>query len=222
LSQLAALAIAGLVLLNASAWLLPIVSEYELVGDTTSELVLGRLGFVQSAAFLLAGLGILGLAYAITTLTTRSWRSRSGALLIALYGAGAIIVAIFPTERVDRAADVWSQGLAGTVHIVAALISFVCGIAGMYLLTWAFMGEARWRSRTPWWMMLFPSAALALLFIQSEGPRVGLNQRLLVAVISTWLILVAVHIRAIAASGASVPVSHPRSATPASSAPPHW
>jgi hypothetical protein len=82
---------------------------------------------------------------------------------------------------------------------VVALISFLCVVAGMFLLTWNFFREARWRSITPWWMMLFPSAALALLFVQSEGPRMGLNQRLLVGVVSTWLILVAFSVRTIAA-----------------------
>jgi hypothetical protein len=206
-SQLAGLAIVGLMLLNASAWLLPLVSEYSVIGDNVSELVLGRFGFVQTAAFLVAGIGILGLALAIGALTQGSWRARLGTLLVAIYGVGAILVAIFPTERVDTAADVWSQGPAGTIHVVAALISFICMIAGMFLLTWAFMGEARWRSRTPWWMMLFPSAALALLFIQAEGPRVGLNQRLLVGVISAWLILTAFRVRSIIGSGEAEPSS---------------
>jgi hypothetical protein len=56
LSQLAALAIVGQVLLLVSAWLLPLVSEFSLIGDHISELVLGRYGFVQTAAFLIAGL----------------------------------------------------------------------------------------------------------------------------------------------------------------------
>jgi hypothetical protein len=95
LSLLAGLAIVGLVLLNASAWLLPLVSEFSMIGDTMSELVLGRFGFVQTAAFLLSGIGTLGLAFAIYALTQRSWRSRIGSLLIAVYGAGAILVAFF-------------------------------------------------------------------------------------------------------------------------------
>jgi hypothetical protein len=200
LTWLAGLAIVGLVFLNASAWLLPIWSEFGAIGDTMSELALGRFGFVQTTAFLVAGIGILGLAFAIYQLTQDSWRSRIGSFLIALYGAGAIIAAIFPTDRIDSASEVWSQSTTGTIHIVVALISFLCVIPGMYLLTWHFFGEARWRRITSWWMMLFPSATLALLFIQSEGPRVGLNQRLFVAVVSAWLILVALKVRSIAGS----------------------
>jgi hypothetical protein len=200
LSQLAALAIVGQVLLFASAWLLPLISEYSLIGDNISELVLGRFGFVQTAAFVIAGIGTLGLAFAIRRLTQGSWGSLVGSLLIAIYGAGAILVAIFPTDRVDSPADVWSQSTTGTIHIIVALFSFVCAIAGMFILTHGtFRRAARWRSVSRW-LVLFPSGALALLFAQSEGPWVGLMQRLLVGVISAWLILVAFRVRSLAAS----------------------
>jgi hypothetical protein len=202
LALLAALAIVGQVALNASAWLLPAVSEYRLIGDNMSELVLGRYGAVQTAAFLIAGAGTLGLAVAIRALTAGSWGSGIGSLLIAVYGAGAILVAIFPTDRVDRPADVWSQSTTGTIHLVVAIASFLCAIVGMFVLTRTFMTAARWRSLTPW-LMLFPAGALALFFVQSEGSLVGLLQRLLVLVISAWLIVVAFRVRSIAASGAS-------------------
>lgn len=194
------LAVVGVVFLNASAWLLPIVSEYSVIGDNISELVLGRLGFVQTAAFLVSGIGTLGLAFAIWKLTQGTWGARIGSLLIAIYGAGAIVAAIFPTDQIDNASDVWSQSTAGTIHIVAALISFLCVTAGMFILLRTFLLDARWRPHTHWWLGLFPSAALALLFIQTEGPRVGLNQRLLVGVASVWLILAAFHVREIIGS----------------------
>jgi hypothetical protein len=189
------LAVAGLVILLASAWLLPFVSEYDLIGDNISELVLGRFGFIQTAAFVLGGIGILALAYVIWALTERAWRSVVGSLLIAVYGVGAIVVAIFPTEQVDSASEVWSQGPVGIIHVIAAALSFFCVIVAMFLLTWEFLREVRWRPYIGWWMMLFPSAALPLFFAQGEGPRVGLMQRALVTVISAWLILVAVKAR---------------------------
>lgn len=196
LSLFALLAITGLAILLATAWLLPFVSQYSLIGDNISELALGRYGFVLTVAFVIAGLGILGLAYAIRTLTLGSWGSFIGSLLIAIYGAGAILSAVFPTDPIDSPADVWSLSTTGTIHIVVALVSFLSAIAGMFILTRTFMTAARWRSLTPW-LMLFPAGALALFFVQSEGPLVGLLQRLLVTVISAWLIVVAFRARAI-------------------------
>jgi hypothetical protein len=47
LPQFAIFAVVGQLILLASAWLLPAVSEYHLVGDNISELVIGQYGFVR-------------------------------------------------------------------------------------------------------------------------------------------------------------------------------
>jgi hypothetical protein len=195
LSLLATLAIVGQLALAASALLLPIWSEYGLIGDNISELALGRFGYLQTAAFLAVGLGTLGLAYLIRRLTAASRGSLIGSVLIAVYGAGAIGSAVFPTDRIDSPADLSSLSATGAIHIGIALASFVCAIAGMFVLTRTFARDDRWRS-FPRWALGFPAAALVLLFLQAEGPLVGLMQRLLIAMFSTWLILVALHVHA--------------------------
>jgi hypothetical protein len=119
-----------------------------------------------------------------------------GSLLVGVYGLGAIVVAIFPTDRVDDPSDLASLSPVGMVHTGAALVSFVCMIVGMFVLTRTFRLEPRWRLSS-WWMVLFPGAALSLLVVQSEGPWVGIMQRLLVGAIAAWIIVVAVRIRAI-------------------------
>lgn len=200
LSWLAVLAMVGQIILLASAWLLPFVSEYRLVGDNISEMVLGRYGFVQTAAFGIAGLGTLGLAYAIRRLTVGAWGSITGSLLVAVYGLGAILVAVFPTDRIDSPADVWTQSTTGMIHVVVAALSFLCMIVGMFVLARTFAQTARWRSLLPW-IVLFPAGALALFIVQGEGPLVGILQRAMVTVISGWIILAAWRVRAIAVSG---------------------
>ena len=65
LSQLALFALLGQLVLLASVWFLPLVSEHGLIADNISELVLGRWGFIQTLAFVLSGLGVIGLSYAI-------------------------------------------------------------------------------------------------------------------------------------------------------------
>ena len=197
LSQLALFALLGQVVLLASVWFLPLVSEHGLIGDNISELVLGRWGFIQTLAFVLSGLGVIGLSYAIRRQTAERKGSFVGSLLIAVYGAGALVAAIFPTDRIDSPTDVWSQSTTGWIHSLTALVSYLCAIVGMFILTWTFARDARWRSLVVW-SSLFAGAALALLFVQSEGPWVGLMQRLLVSAISVWLILVALRVRSIA------------------------
>jgi magnesium-transporting ATPase (P-type) len=96
LPAIASAAIAGQVMLLASALLLPIVSEYDLVSDNISELVLGRLGSIQTIAFLIAGLTTLGLAFAIRELTRGIWGSVVGPALISFV---AMIVGMFILYR---------------------------------------------------------------------------------------------------------------------------
>lgn len=211
---LAAAAIGGQALLLATAWLLPVWSQFSLVGDNISELVLGRYGYVQTAAFLVAGLGTVGLAYAIRASTTGSWGSVVGSLLIAGYGAGAILSAVFPTDRIAEPADVWPQSTTGTVHLAVSLVAFPCMIVGMFVLTRTFLADARWRFSArssvrsfARWSVFLPAGALALAIVQGEGPLVGLLQRLFVSVIATWLVLVALCVRTLAAP---VPAEAPR------------
>jgi hypothetical protein len=203
LSQLAVLAIVSQILLLASAWLLPIASEYRLIGDNISELVLGRYGFVQTIAFLIAGIGTLGLAFAIRKLTTNTRGSFIGSLLIGIYGAGAILEAIFPTDRIDNPADVLSLSATGMLHVTVALASFLCIIVGMFSLAWTFSRQARWRSLLPMAAIL-PGAALALLIVSGESPWVGIMQRLFITTIAAWLILAALKVRSITAVAAKI------------------
>lgn len=200
LFQLALLAIVGQVILLASAWLLPLVSEYTIVGDNISELVLGQYGFVQTFAFLISGVGIIGLAYAIRRLTVGAWGPLTGALLIGVYGVGALLVALFPTDRIDTSADLLTQSTTGMIHSLVALVSFVCVVAGMVVLAWTFSRAAHWRAITPWAALLATGSVSLLLgqIVTPSSPWVGLLQRMLVTLIAGWVILVAFRVRALA------------------------
>jgi Protein of unknown function (DUF998) len=210
LPQLAVLAVVGQLVLLASAWLLPAISEYHLVGDNISELAIGQYGFVQTLAFVTSGLGVLALAYGIHRLTAGIRGSLLGSVFIGIYGVGALVVAIFPTDRIDSKADVWTQSTTGWIHSITAFVAYLSVITGMLVLTWTFARDMRWRSLVVG-SALLAGAALALLFVQSEGPWVGLMQRLMITAISGWLILVALRVRSIAAAPDIVPSESVRS-----------
>ena len=204
LTRLAIFAILGQVVLLASAWILPLASEYRLVSDNISELALGRYGLVLTLALGISGLGVIGLSYAIRQLTAGTRGSLVGSLLIGIYGLGGLIVAIFPTDRIDSKADVLSQSTTGWIHSLTSLVSYLCVIVGMFVLTWTFAHQARWRSLVVW-SSLIAGAELALLFVQAEGPWVGLMQRALITAVSGWLVLVALRVRTIASARETVP-----------------
>ena len=138
LSRLAILAVLGQVVLLASAWILPLASEYRLVSDNISELALGRYGLLLILALAISGLGVVGLSYAIHRLTAGTRGSFVGSLLIGIYGLGGLVVAIFPTDRIDSRTDVLSQSTTGWIHSLTSLVSYLCVIVGMFILTWTF------------------------------------------------------------------------------------
>jgi hypothetical protein len=198
LTLLALFAIVCKICLLASAWLLPFVSEYSVIGDNISELVLGRFGVIQTVAFVLSGVGTLALAWAIYQLTRGLWGSSVGNILIGLYGISALFAAIFPTDRIDSPADIANLSTTGLIHSGAAFVGFICVIIGMFVLTRTFM-QAGWRTFARW-VVLLPASALALLFVQGEGPLVGILQRALVTTTSLWLLAVALKVRAVVAA----------------------
>lgn len=210
LPQFAIFAVVGQLILLASAWLLPAVSEYHLVGDNISELAIGQYGFVQTLAFVISGLGVLALAYGIHRVTAGIRGSLLGSVFIGIYGVGALVVAIFPSDRIDSKADVWTQSTTGWIHSITAFVAYLSVITGMLVLTWTFARDMHWRSLVVG-SALLAGAALALLFVQSEGPWVGLMQRLMITAISGWLILVALRVRSVAAASQIVPSESVRS-----------
>lgn len=100
-------------------------------------------------------------------------------------------------DRINAPGDVWASSPTGLIHIGIALVSFPYMIVGMYVLFRTFMLAPGWRPLVPW-IVLFPASALPLFLGQSEGPWVGLLQRLLVLSISAWTIVVALRARGIA------------------------
>jgi hypothetical protein len=93
----------------------------------------------------ISGLGVIGLSYAIHQLTAGTRGSFVGSLLIGVYGLGGLVVAVFPTDRIDSRTDVMSQSTTGWIHSLTSLVSYLCVIVGMFILTWTFAHQARWR-----------------------------------------------------------------------------
>jgi len=197
LDFLAKTALAGAACFVASVLLLPLISEYTLAGDYISELAIGRFGFVQTIAFLALGVGSLALAAGIRRATRGSWGSLVGSVLFGLFGVGVLVDALFPIDL----GGMQPQTVVGTVHILAALVAFVCAVLGMFVLTRTFKRDARWAS---YWRssLVLALVALAAFFLPSEGEWAGIFQRIFVGVIIAWMVLAAGGLRSIA-GGAS-------------------
>jgi hypothetical membrane protein len=203
LGLLAAGAIVGLAFFAATALLLPLISEYSLTADYISELVIGRYGYLQTAAFFAAGLGTLALAVGVREATNGSWGTRLGSALVGLYGVGLILAGILPTDEIDPAGRVVSPTSVGTMHMVVSALAFVFVIAGMFVLSRTFKRDARWQALWPWSLVLALATLIGVIVAApSEGAWVGLIQRTYIGTIIMWQVLVAFWLRSIA-KGAS-------------------
>ena len=186
-------ALGGAACFVASVLLLPILSEYTLAGDYISELAIGRFGFVQTLAFLALGIGSLALAAGIRGATRGSWGSLVGTVLFGLFGVGVLVDAFFPIDR----GGMQPETVVGTIHILAALVAFVCAILGMFVLKRTFKRDARWGS---YWRLSLSLAVAALVafFLPSEGAWTGVFQRIFVGIIIAWMVLAALRLRSLA------------------------
>lgn len=198
LGLLAAVAIVGLAFFAATALLLPLISEYSLTADYISELVIGRYGYLQTAAFFAAGLGTLALAVGVREATNGSWGTRLGSALVGLYGVGLILAGILPTDEIGLAGRVVSPTSVGTMHSVVSALAFVFVIAGMFVLSRTFKRDARWQAVWPWSLVLALATLIGVIVAApSEGPLVGLIQRTYIGTIIIWQVLVAFWLRSI-------------------------
>ena len=199
LELIAALSIVGLAFFVATAWLLPLFSEYSLAADYISELAIGRYGYVQTVAFFAAGVGSLTLAVGVREATNSSWGSRLGSVLVGLYGIDAILAGIFPTDEIDPTRRVGSPTSAGAIHIMASTSAFVFGIAGMFVLSRTFKRDARWQAFWPLSLVLAFAALIGFIVaVPSERPWVRLTHRIFIGTIILWQVLVAFRLRSIA------------------------
>jgi DNA-binding MarR family transcriptional regulator len=131
-----------------ATWIALTEPGQDLVGEVMRyrRKVIGRYGLVLTLALGISGLGVIGLSHAIRQLTAGCRGSFVGSLLIGVYGLGGLVVAIFPTDRIDSRTDVVSQSTTGWIHSLTSLVSYLCVIVGMFILTWTFAHQERWQS----------------------------------------------------------------------------
>jgi hypothetical protein len=199
---LVALGAAGPVLFLAVAALLGLIdTRYDAASQPMSELVLGPLGWAQTASFYATGLSFmafaLGFALAFRRLLPRRSRAARALIglagvLIAVSGAGLIMSGVFPTDPSGG-----PQTEAGALHDLAFLVVLLP-------LILAYPAAALAMRKVPGWGRyalatgLMPVAVFGLTFVfvafaGDPGDPLyavgGLVQRALLAVAFGWITL---------------------------------
>ncbi len=192
------LVVLGVVLyavLDVVAQLLP--PHYSPISQAESDLAVGPYGFVMTINFVNRGLlSLLFLAALARTVRSSGGRwteLRGGAVLVGIWGFGALLLAAFPTD-VPATPVSWH----GAIHLVVALIAFLAGAFGIFLLAVRFdRVPALARTRA----FALPLAALSILLCLIDlglpfvaphlsGRIGGLTERLFLGSVLLWILLV--------------------------------
>jgi len=192
-ATLALLTIVGLVLyviLDVIAQLLP--PHYNAISQAESDLAVGPYGFVMTINFVLRGLLSLALVWALSRAASKSGLSRTGLVLLAIWGIGALVLALFPTDLAGA-----KPTLHGVIHLFVALLAFICGAIGELLLALRFAKAEPWRSlRAPALVIAILAIILFVILLMSAFPHAyGLVERIFIGLVLLWMLVVALRMR---------------------------
>ena len=187
------------VVLDVIAQLLP--PHYSPISQAESDLAVGPYGYVMTVNFV--NRGILSLVFLYGLLRIRgaergSWAdSRAGFALLGIWGVGALLLAAFPTD-VPSTPVSWH----GAIHLVVAVLAFIGGGAGAYVVSTHFKESDTLREAASF---AIPLGGIALLLLAVEllagfiVPRLaadvgGLTERLFLGSVLLWMFLVSVYL----------------------------
>jgi hypothetical protein len=178
------------VLLDAVAQILP--PHYSPIRQPESDLAVGPYGYIMAINFVNRGILSLCFIVAIYLSLPVSVRShfRAGLVLLALWGVGAIILSIFPTDLAGA-----RPTMHGEIHLIAAFVAFICGAFGTLFLSLGLqragsLGSLR-RFALP---LLLVSVVLCFVtFAGLNSPIGGLLERLFLGSVLLWILVVSLY-----------------------------
>lgn len=145
------------VLLDVIAQILP--PHYNPVSQAESDLAVGSFGFIMTINFLNRGfyslLFIFAFLQTLDVIGVARSKYRSGTYLLGIWGVGALLLAIFPTD-VPATPVSWH----GAIHLVVAVVAFLAGAFGTFVIS-RNLGHSRQLNRLG--RISLPISALTLI-----------------------------------------------------------
>jgi hypothetical membrane protein len=189
---LAVVGIALYAVLDIIAQLLP--PHYNPISQAESDLAVGPYGYVMTVNFVIRGLLTFAFLVGLVGATRLRKYARVGIALLAVWGAGAFILAAFP-------ADVGTVvTVHGTIHNLTALVAFTGGAFGTLALSLHFRSEERLR-RLDLGARIIAALAVVMyfataaeLFLRRLSHTFGLVERLFIGLVLLWMLVVAIQL----------------------------
>jgi hypothetical membrane protein len=201
----ALLTIAGIILyviIDVIAQLLP--PHYSVIRQPESDLAVGSYGWLMTINFLIRGLLSFALIAGLAKGTTAAARSRAGLILLGIWAAGALLLALFPTDLAGERVT-----LHGAIHLLVAVIAFLCAAVGEIIISRRFAADAAWRSFSRPALTLAVLALIVCLLTLAGGavPGLkhipGLTERLFLGLALLWMLVMALRLRSLPATRAA-------------------
>jgi hypothetical protein len=162
-----------------------------------SGLATGRYGRLMKLAFVVRGLTALALVAAVAGSVPAAALSVPGLVLFAAWGGGSALLACYDTDMPGR-----NPTRRGRAHALIALVAYVAAVAGMILLSLGLRsGDTAVVGR---WALFIALVTVLALFAQfagfAEAARspsrglgryAGLLQRIFLALVMLWTLVVA-------------------------------
>ena len=182
--------------------------HYSVISDAESNLAVGPFGWIMNLNFLGRSVTTLCAIVAINGIGQVSGLRRIGVLLMAAGGLCSAILAFFPTD-VDAGPGLVAATTAGTVHLYVAGGGFLAALAGILVLT-------RWMRSVPElakaYLAAFVLAAITAVGLASLGLTaaiepglLGLAERVCLAGVLGWVLVVCNAIRRLSRRSGSIP-----------------
>lgn len=182
------IAMVALLLFVATAlWTQFARADLDWVNATLSLYLHGPWGLALRTAYCLLAGAIVVLGLSMYRHLRGPRRSGAAALLFVCAGLGLVGVAVGDSWLPERAPLAWPL-----VHGLSAMTAFLCASVAMLLQSWYLRREPGWRRAAAvlwWWAWL--AFVLLWLHVLWRGPPRGAGQKLVIAVIVSWLLWLA-------------------------------
>lgn len=166
------------------------------ISQPTSQYAVGTYGFLMTSAFFCMSIASFALLIGLYQGLRQPARSRMGLGLLGLWGVGVLIAMLFPIDPEGS-----PQTMAGTIHRISGPLAFLCVTVSTILLSRRFKQDETWRPlhRPALILSLVMLAAFIAAFLRfaTESEFLGLTQRIDLAALVTWMLLIAARLRAI-------------------------
>jgi hypothetical membrane protein len=186
--------IAIYIVLDIVAQLLP--PHYSALRQAESDLGVGPYGWVMDVNFVVRGILSFAFVFGLYLAWPKTAKlPRISLALVGAWGVGAFVLAVSPADVSGPAT------VHGTIHLIAAGLSFLFLAVGVLGLSYAMPAESLWASVRPYAKALAVLTALALVvfFVGTGVPRIehnlyGLLERVFLGLGLLWMLVVAIHL----------------------------